>query len=53
VKLHFIEPVKPIQNAHIENFNGPLRDGPLRNECLNLEWFGTLGETQHISAAHH
>jgi CheY-like chemotaxis protein len=43
VKLHFIEPDKPIQNAHIESFNGRLRD-----ECLNTEWFGTLREAQQI-----
>jgi hypothetical protein len=29
VKLHFIEPGKPTQNAYIESFNGKLRD-----ECL-------------------
>ena len=34
VKLHFIEPGKPVQNAIIESFNGKLRD-----ECLNQEWF--------------
>ena len=43
VKLHFIEPGKPIQNAYIESFNGRLRD-----ECLNAEWFGTLREAQQI-----
>ena len=37
VKLHFIEPGKPIQNAKIESFNGRLRD-----ECLNQEWFTSL-----------
>jgi putative transposase len=30
VKLHFIQPGKPIQNAFIESFNGKMRD-----ECLN------------------
>ena len=29
VGLHFIEPGKPVQNAHIESFNGKFRD-----ECL-------------------
>jgi len=27
VKLHFIEPGKPIQNAFVESFNGKMRDG--------------------------
>src|SRR5690606_32789574 len=34
VKLHFIEPGKPTQNAFIESFNGTFRD-----ECLNMHWF--------------
>jgi putative transposase len=43
VKLFFIEPGKPVQNAHIESFNGKLR-----NECLNLEWFVSLREAQNV-----
>lgn len=39
VKLHFIEPGKPVQNAFIESFNGKMRD-----ECLNEHWFTSLGE---------
>jgi putative transposase len=27
VRLQFIEPGKPIQNAHIESFNARLREG--------------------------
>jgi putative transposase len=34
VALHFIDPGKPIQNAHCESFHGRLRD-----ECLNEHWF--------------
>src|SRR5262249_22489956 len=30
VRLHFITPGKPVQNAHIESFHGRFRD-----ECLN------------------
>jgi putative transposase len=30
VKLHFIDPGKPMQNAYIESSNGKFRD-----ECLN------------------
>ena len=37
IELRFIQPVKPIQNAHIESFNGRLRD-----ESLNSDWFLTL-----------
>lgn len=43
VKLFFIEPGKPVQNAHIESFNGKLR-----NECLNLEWFISLREARTV-----
>ena len=43
VRLFFIEPGKPVQNAHIESFNGKLR-----NECLNLEWFTNLREARYI-----
>jgi len=34
VALRFIDPGKPVQNAHVESFNGRFRD-----ECLNLHWF--------------
>lgn len=37
VKLHFIQPGKPTQNAFVESFNGKFRD-----YCLNLHWFATL-----------
>lgn len=43
VKLHFIEPGKPVQNAFIESFNGRLRD-----ECLNEHWFLTLAHAREI-----
>jgi putative transposase len=43
VRLFFIEPGKPVQNAHIESFNGKLR-----NECLNREWFTSLREAQAV-----
>lgn len=44
VKLDFIEPGKPIQNAWIESFNGKYRD-----ECLNEHYFTTLQEARDIS----
>lgn len=37
VRLRFIEPGKPVQNAFVESFNGRFRD-----ECLNLHWFQSL-----------
>lgn len=41
VRLHFITPGKPMQNAYVESFNGKLRD-----ECLNGHWFLTLGDAR-------
>ena len=41
VRLHFIEPGKPIQNAHIESFNARLRD-----ECLNEHAFVSLADAR-------
>ena len=43
VVLHFIDPGKPIQNAHCESFHGRLRD-----ECLNEHWFLGLGDARRI-----
>jgi putative transposase len=37
IKLCFIHPGKPMENAFIESFQGRLRD-----ECLNLHWFSTI-----------
>ena len=37
IKLNFIRPGKPVENAFAESFNGRLRD-----ECLNENWFLTL-----------
>lgn len=43
VTLHFIDPGKPIQNAHCESFHGRLRD-----ECLNEHWFLGLHDARRI-----
>ena len=43
VKLHFIRPSWPIENAYAESFIGRLRD-----ECLNENWFITLRDTRAI-----
>jgi putative transposase len=46
VALQFIEPGKPVQNAHGESFNGRFRD-----ECLNESWFVRLADAQHTIEA--
>lgn len=43
VRLNFIRPGKPIENAFSESFNGRLRD-----ECLNTNWFITLKQAREI-----
>ena len=43
VRLHYIQPGKPTQNACIESFNGRFRD-----ECLNEHEFTTLTEARSI-----
>ena len=43
VRLHVIQPEKPVQNAFIERVNGKFRD-----ECLNEHWFLTLQEAQVV-----
>jgi putative transposase len=42
MKLHFIRPGKPVENAYIESFNGKFRD-----ECLNQTMFTSLTEARH------
>lgn len=46
VRLHFIDPGKPAQNAFIESFNGRFRD-----ECLNEHWFTSLADARRIIEA--
>lgn len=46
VTLHFIDPGKPIQNAHCESFHSRLRD-----ECLNEHWFLGLSEARRLVEA--
>ena len=41
VKIHFITPGKPIENAFIESFNGRLRE-----ECLNVNWFMSINSAR-------
>ena len=37
IAMNHIQPGKPMQNGHIESFNGRFRD-----ECLNANWFRNL-----------
>ena len=43
VRLDFIRPGKPVENAFIESFNGKLRD-----ECLNSHVFASVAEAQVV-----
>ena len=43
IRLHFIDPGKPNQNAYVESFNGRFRD-----ECLNEHWFLSLAHARQI-----
>jgi putative transposase len=42
ITTNYIQPGKPVQNSHIESFNGRFRD-----ECLNTNWFRNLFEARH------
>lgn len=46
VRIHFIQPGKPTQNAFVESFNGKFRDG-----CLNQHWFRDLDDARRIIEA--
>ena len=41
IGLVHIQPGRPMQNGHVESFNGRLRD-----ECLNAHWFATLADAR-------
>jgi putative transposase len=43
VRLEFIQPGKPVQNAYVESFNGRLRD-----ECLNINLFWSLTQARVV-----
>lgn len=43
VRLRFIQPGKPTQNAFAESLIGRFRD-----ECLNDNWFGSLAEARRL-----
>lgn len=46
IQLIHIQPGRPMQNGHIESFNGRLRD-----ECLNANWFQNLTDARAKIAA--
>ncbi len=41
IELVHIQPGRPMQNGHVESFHGRLRE-----ECLNISWFGNLFEAR-------
>lgn len=46
VRLDFSRPGTPTDNAHIESFNGTLRD-----EFLNTNWFSSIAEAKRLAEA--
>lgn len=46
VRIDFSRPGKPTDNCYVETFNGSLRD-----ECLNVHWFESLGQAREIIEA--
>jgi putative transposase len=46
VRLAFIDPGKPVQNAYCESFNGKFRD-----ECLSRNYFTSLDDARRIIEA--
>ncbi len=44
IKINYIQPGKPVQNAFIESFNGTLRD-----DCLNMHWFLSLADAKRTT----
>ncbi|MCB2073072.1 MAG: IS3 family transposase [Novosphingobium sp.] len=46
VRIDFSRRGKPMDNAHIETFNGSLRD-----ECLSVHWFASLAEAKRLIEA--
>lgn len=41
VRIQFIRPGKPVENAFVESFNGKFRD-----ECLNEHWFSDMEDAR-------
>jgi len=47
IQLIHIQPGRPMQNGHVESFNGRPRD-----ECLNASWFRNMAARTKISSWH-
>jgi putative transposase len=43
ILLRYIEPGRPMQNGHVESFNGRFRD-----ECLSTNWFTSLAHARKM-----
>ena len=43
IRLQFIRPGRPVENAFVESFNGRFRD-----ECLNEQWFLSLADAREL-----
>jgi putative transposase len=43
IKLHFIQPGKPMQNGFVEGFNSTFRD-----QCLNEHWFVSMSNAREL-----
>src|ERR1700739_5090868 len=41
IELVHLQPGRPMQNGRVESFNGRMRE-----ECLNVSWFGNLFEAR-------
>lgn len=46
VRIDFSRPGKPTDNAHVESFNGRLRE-----ECLNSHWFVSMADAKRAIEA--
>lgn len=46
IELRHIQPGRPMQNGHVESFNGRFRE-----ECLNTHWFENLADARQKIAA--
>jgi len=46
VQLEFIRPGRPMENGHVESFNGKFRE-----ECLNAQTFRSMAEARDIIEA--